>query len=162
MSRRGRGARSGRPGDVAQADQQRAAEDHSARFFDRHRQGFPGGGTRVELPPDTTPAWLRTLLDLHQAALNGPDAKACDHVADHQAIARTVFAWYPGLIVCVQCAASGRFMPKPGSDDEFTCDGCGELHREGLRPSVIQIMPDTTFHLGVCGTCLVTLNPAGA
>jgi hypothetical protein len=139
--------------DVHRADQQLAAEAHTAELFDRLADKMPGGGTRAYVPAGAEPGWLRQLLDDHQAALNSPDAKCCDHIADGQAGPRCVLAWYPGLIVCAPCMATGRFMPDKDSDDEFTCDGCEQVHREGVFSSAIQIMPDTTFHLAVCADC---------
>lgn len=151
---------SGRTARQARQDQQRAAEAHTSAFFRRHEIGLPGGGTTVHMAPGAEPEWLRTLLDQHQTALNGPDAMACDHVADGQAGPRCVLAWHVGLIVCAPCAASGRFMPDKTTDDEFRCDGCSRVYPAGIYASVIQIMPDTVFHLGLCAGCRSTVAAA--
>ncbi len=149
----------GDPLGIARADQQRAAEAHSARILSRYRWALPGGGTPAYMPAGTEPTWLRAMLDRHAAALNGPNAKACDHVADGQAVPRAIVAWLPGVIVCVHCLATGALLPDPASDDEYRCDGCGEVHRDGLRASVIQVLPDTTLHLAVCMGCRDGFSP---
>lgn len=142
------------------ADQQQAAEAHTALFVERHKVGLPGGGTSVHIEPNAEPEWLRALLATHQAALNGPGALACDHIADGEIGLRCIMAWHPGVLICAQCAASGRFGVDPSTDDEYRCDGCDQVHREGVFATVIQVLPDTTLHLGVCADCRATLSGA--
>jgi hypothetical protein len=141
----------------ARADQQAAANAHARRIFDSFMVGLPGGGTRREIEPRTRPAWLTVLFERHNTA-SERDGRACDHVIEGGPRPRAIFAWAPGVTVCVDCAAAGMFSPEPGSVAEYTCDGCGEIHREGLRATVIEVAPDTSFYLGVCLRCLATLS----
>lgn len=146
------------PRAVARADQQRAAEAHTAQVVDRMEVALPGGGTRLDdIGPDNRPEWLTALFVRHNEAQR-TNGQACDHVADGIPGIRCIVAWYPGVIVCAPCLARGILMPPKGSDAEFTCDGCGEVHREGVRATVIHTAPDTIFSLGVCTGCLPSLK----
>jgi hypothetical protein len=140
------------------ADQQSAAEAHTSLVVTRMETALPGGGTRADISADNRPEWLTALFIRHNdASANG---QACDHVADGIPGIRFIVAWHPGVIVCAECMRRGLLMPPPGSDAEFTCDGCGIVHREGVRMTVLTVATDTLFHLGVCTDCLPDLQAA--
>ncbi len=72
-------------------------------------------------------------------------------------------AWRPELIMCAQCA--GALLFKEGDEENFRCDGCGQLAEfltscSSIIPPEDDGFPPLVCHYAICKTCATLSNLA--
>lgn len=122
-----------------------SANDYLNAFIDIPEVG---GTDRRE-----TPQWLAERLVQHNRVVRQGDGWKCKHLTTPETT-YVMAAWKPGTKVCVGCAAA---VFRQEGDDENTCDGCGLVFPQGLRPMVMAL--DDGKGIMHAGSCLGCLGP---
>lgn len=144
------------PGHMAADDQWEAASAHAGRLQERIRQFLAMSLVESEELTDAVAvAWLR-----YVAAMPGPRGiRTCPHVGPAAGPMPVVAAaWWPGVVVCIRCAAAGALRPAPGMN--FRCDACGQDSPGDLVTGQTQSGP-LLWCFGLCPPCGGEARPGG-